>query len=189
MYHPINGLNPPFMLRLDGYPKNAEPNGGDHSYSLLLNWNLKGHEFNIHYASHAWTALYRLGFKSSIPVFHTSGVPVASMRLRTGDIVSVASRLGKADSTVLLQEIVQNVLPNTRPFRGLSPKGADGNGNFTFPIIQPRIFDALANHYDMFMPLCSKPSRSVTVQTRLMNRNSRLREMRNLGLPVMRDRR
>jgi len=150
-------------------------------------WTLKGHGFHGSYLPSAWVALYRLGDQSHHPVIHTSGMAVASWRLRKKDPVSVSLDRGKEKGRARLSRVMEYVLPNMRPFRGISKSTVDEGGNCTFSVAQPRVFPMLAKYYEVFLPLCSKPGLSVTIRTTATTREEGIHRLARRGFPFKED--
>jgi len=182
---PIPAPHTPVPLPILGLPAHSARRGDRPSYRVLLSWSRRHHAFQESYIPYAWSALYLIAGNDTIPTVHTSTQAVASWRLRKGDPVAVTRRLKNHTGIQLIEDIVTHVLPNMRPHRGVSISGADNNGNFTFPIAQPRVFPALHSHYDDYRSLCSKPGLSVTIQTNQPTRFDTLTLMKYLGLPLI----
>jgi large subunit ribosomal protein L5 len=153
--------------------------------TLRVTWSLKGHGFQPSYLPAAWTALYRLGGQDPLPVIHRSSVSVAAWRLRQGDPVSVRLDRQGEKAEDRWKTTLTYVLPNMRPFRGVSRHGVDGAGNCAFPIQQPRVYPSLAKEYERFLALCSKPglSRRVETSPSLNTRAQGRQALSLLGLP------
>ncbi|MCK4305168.1 MAG: 50S ribosomal protein L5 [Candidatus Eisenbacteria sp.] len=65
---------------------------------------------------------------------------IANFKLRTGNPIGVAVTLRGARMYEFLDRMISVAIPRVRDFRGLSPKGLDGRGNYNFGIKEQIIF-------------------------------------------------
>jgi large subunit ribosomal protein L5 len=65
---------------------------------------------------------------------------IANFKLREGMPIGVSVTLRKARMYEFLERLIRIALPRVRDFRGLSPKGFDGRGNYTLGIREHTIF-------------------------------------------------
>jgi large subunit ribosomal protein L5 len=65
---------------------------------------------------------------------------IANFKLREGMPIGVAVTLRQARMYEFLERLIRVALPRVRDFRGLSPKGFDGRGNYTLGIREQTIF-------------------------------------------------
>ncbi len=65
---------------------------------------------------------------------------IANFKLREGMPIGVAVTLRHARMYEFLERLIRVALPRVRDFRGLSPKGFDGRGNYTLGLREQTIF-------------------------------------------------
>jgi large subunit ribosomal protein L5 len=65
---------------------------------------------------------------------------IANFKLREGMPVGVAVTLRHGRMYEFLERLIRIALPRVRDFRGLSPKGFDGRGNYTLGLREQTIF-------------------------------------------------
>jgi len=65
---------------------------------------------------------------------------IANFKLREGMPIGVAVTLRQSRMYEFLERLIRVALPRVRDFRGLSPKGFDGRGNYTLGIREQTIF-------------------------------------------------
>lgn len=65
---------------------------------------------------------------------------VSNFKLRKGMPIGTKVTLRKEKMYEFLDRLISVALPRTRDFRGISPKGFDGRGNFTFGVKEQIIF-------------------------------------------------
>ena len=65
---------------------------------------------------------------------------IANFKLREGMPIGVAVTLRHTRMYEFLERLIRIALPRVRDFRGLSPKGFDGRGNYTLGIREQTIF-------------------------------------------------
>jgi large subunit ribosomal protein L5 len=65
---------------------------------------------------------------------------IANFKLREGMPIGVAVTLRQTRMYEFLERLIRVALPRVRDFRGLSPKGFDGRGNYTLGIREQTIF-------------------------------------------------
>jgi large subunit ribosomal protein L5 len=75
-----------------------------------------------------------------LPVITKSRLNVANFKLRKGMPVGVMVTLRGGRMYDFYDRLVHNVLPRIRDFRGISPKGFDGSGNYNFGIDDITVF-------------------------------------------------
>ena len=74
------------------------------------------------------------------PVVTRAKRSIAQFRLRTGNAIGVMVTLRGERMWDFLDRLVSVALPRVRDFRGVSPKGFDGRGNFTLGLRDQLIF-------------------------------------------------
>lgn len=65
---------------------------------------------------------------------------VAAFKVREGMPVGVMATLRGARMYEFLERLISVAIPRIRDFRGLSPTGFDGHGNFTFGLTEQAVF-------------------------------------------------
>lgn len=105
---------------------------------------------------------------------------IASFKVREGDTVGLQVTLRGARMYDFLDKLVHIVLPRTRDFRGLSPKGIDDMGNFTIGIKEHTIFPEASDEdlKDVF-------GLAVTVVTTAKGKQEAEAFFRHLGFPLV----
>jgi len=74
------------------------------------------------------------------PVVTKSRKSIASFKLREGQAVGCKVTLRGDRMYEFLERLVNAALPRVRDFRGLSPKGFDGNGNYAMGLKEQIVF-------------------------------------------------
>lgn len=74
------------------------------------------------------------------PTVRKARMSIAQFRLRAGMQIGCAVTLRRDRMYEFLDRLINIALPRVRDFRGLSPKGFDGRGNFTMGIRDHLIF-------------------------------------------------
>lgn len=74
------------------------------------------------------------------PVITKAKKSIAGFKVREGMALGVKVTLRKAKMFEFLDRLVNIAMPRIRDFRGISPKGFDGNGNYAFGIKEQLIF-------------------------------------------------
>lgn len=106
---------------------------------------------------------------------------VASFKLRAGMPIGCAVTLRGQRMWEFLDRLITVALPRVRDFRGVSPKGFDGRGNYTLGIRDHLIFPEIDfNKVDRVKGL------NVTVVTTAKNDEQALHLLRGLGMPFAR---
>lgn len=107
---------------------------------------------------------------------------IASFKVREGDTVGLQVTLRGARMYDFLDKLVHIVLPRTRDFRGLSPKGIDDMGNFTIGLREHTIFPEASDEdlKDVF-------GLAVTVVTTAKGKKEAEAFLRHLGFPLVVD--
>ena len=80
------------------------------------------------------------------PMVTKSKKAIATFKLRKGMPIGVMVTLRKDRMYEFLDRLVNVALPRVRDFKGISPKGFDGRGNYTFGIKEQIIFPEI--NYD-----------------------------------------
>jgi len=74
------------------------------------------------------------------PVVRRARKSIANFKLREGMPVGVSVTLRRQRMWEMLERFIHAAVPRIRDFRGLSPKGFDGRGNYTVGIREQIIF-------------------------------------------------
>jgi len=74
------------------------------------------------------------------PVITRAKKPIANFKLRTGLPIGCKVTLRREKMFDFFEKLVNITLPRVRDFRGISGKGFDGRGNYTFGITEHIIF-------------------------------------------------
>ncbi len=74
------------------------------------------------------------------PVVRRAKKSIANFKLRTGNPIGTSVTLRGARMYEFLDRMISVAIPRIRDFRGLSPKGFDGRGNYNFGIKEQIIF-------------------------------------------------
>jgi large subunit ribosomal protein L5 len=74
------------------------------------------------------------------PIVTKAKKSVANFKLREGRAIGVKVTLRGERMWSFLDRLINLALPRTRDFRGISPKGFDGRGNFTLGLREQLIF-------------------------------------------------
>ena len=94
-----------------------------------------------HDAKHLEAALRDLGFiTGQRPLVTRAKKAISNFKIKEHDPVGCKVTLRRARMYEFLDRLVHAALPRIRDFRGLSPKGFDGQGNYTFGIREHTVF-------------------------------------------------
>ena len=74
------------------------------------------------------------------PVVTRARKAIANFKLREGLAIGVAATLRRERMYEFLDRLIHVALPRVRDFRGLSPRGFDGRGNYTMGLREQIIF-------------------------------------------------
>ncbi len=78
------------------------------------------------------------------PMITRARKSIATFKLREGMPIGVAVTLRRDRMYEFLDRLINLALPRVRDFRGVSPKGFDGRGNFTMGIKEQIIFPEIS---------------------------------------------
>lgn len=108
-------------------------------------------------------------------------VSVAGFRLREGVPIGVFTTLRGARMWEFLDRLIGFSLPQVRDFRGLSPKGFDGRGNYNFGVEEQAIFPEIdVDKIDKFRGM------NITIVTTAETDEEGHELIRLLGMPFRR---
>jgi len=103
---------------------------------------------------------------------------IAGFRLREGMPVGVFTTLRGKKMWEFLDRLINFALPQVRDFRGLSPKGFDGRGNFNFGVEEQAIFPEInVDKIDKFRGM------NITIVTTAPTDEQGLELLKCLGMP------
>lgn len=106
---------------------------------------------------------------------------VAAFRLREGVPIGVFTTLRGARMWEFLDRLINFSLPQVRDFRGLSPKGFDGRGNYNFGVEEQAIFPEIdVDKIDKFRGM------NITIVTTAETDEEGHELIRLLGMPFRR---
>jgi len=103
---------------------------------------------------------------------------IAGFRLREGMPIGVFTTLRGEKMWEFLDRLINFALPQVRDFRGLSPKGFDGRGNFNFGVEEQAIFPEInVDKIDKFRGM------NITIVTNAPTDEQGLELLKCLGMP------
>jgi large subunit ribosomal protein L5 len=112
------------------------------------------------------------------PVMTRSRKAIAAFKVRKGNAVGVMVTLRRARMYEFLDRLMNVALPRVRDFKGVSPKGFDGRGNYSLGLREQIIFPEI--NYDKVDKI---KGMTVTIET-TANTNEHARALLNeLGMP------
>jgi large subunit ribosomal protein L5 len=116
------------------------------------------------------------------PVKKGAKQSIATFKTRQGDIVGLQVTLRGQRMIDFLDRLINIALPRTKDFRGISPKGIDGMGNYTLGIKENTIFPESSDEElkDVF-------GLSVTVVTNVSNKLETKSFLTHLGFPFKKE--
>jgi len=112
------------------------------------------------------------------PVVTKSRKSIANFKLRLGQKIGVMVTLRRAHMYEFVDRLISFSLPRVRDFKGVSPKGFDGRGNYTFGIREGIIFPEAG------MEKLDKPKgMNITFTTTARTDEQGRALLRHLGMP------
>ena len=112
------------------------------------------------------------------PVITKAKKSIATFKLREGRAIGVKVTLRHTKMWALLDRLINVALPRTRDFRGISPDGFDGRGNYTLGLREQLIFTEI--EYDKIDKVRGM---EITIVTSAQNDEEGRRLLRLLGMP------
>lgn len=112
------------------------------------------------------------------PVVTRSRQSIAGFKLREGQAVGCKVTLRGKRMYEFLDRLISLALPRVRDFRGLDPKGFDGNGNYSLGLTEQLVFPEL--NPDKFT---SVQGMHVTIVTNSGNDDESRELLRAIGMP------
>ncbi len=116
-----------------------------------------------------------------MPVVSKAKKSIAGFRLREGTPIGVFITLRKDRMWEFLDRLITFSIPQVRDFRGLSPRGFDGRGNYNFGIEEQAIFPEInVDSIDKFRGM------NITIVTTAPTDEEGLELLKYLGMPFIR---
>ena len=112
------------------------------------------------------------------PVITRSKKAIAGFKLRAGLPIGVSVTLRSDRMYEFLDRLMSLALPRVRDFRGISPKGFDGRGNFTLGLREQIIFPEI--NYDKVQKV---KGMNITVVTTAKTDDDARKLLTYLGMP------
>lgn len=112
------------------------------------------------------------------PVVARAKKSIASFKLRKGQAIGAFVTLRGNRMYEFLDRLITLSLPRVRDFRGISPKGFDGRGNYTLGIKEQIIFPEI--NYDKIDKIRGL---GICISTNARNNEEGRELLRSLGLP------
>ncbi len=112
------------------------------------------------------------------PVITRSKKAIAGFKLRAGLPIGIAVTLRRDRAFEFLDRLMSLALPRVRDFRGISPKGFDGRGNFTLGLKEQIIFPEI--NYDKVQKV---KGMNITVVTTAQTDDEAKKLLDYLGMP------
>ena len=112
------------------------------------------------------------------PVVRKARKSIASFKLRQGQAIGAKVTLRAARMWEFIDRLVSLALPRVRDFKGVSPKGFDGRGNFTMGIREQTVFPEI--DYDK---VDAVKGMNISFVTTAMTNEEGRELLRQLGMP------
>lgn len=112
------------------------------------------------------------------PVVTRARKSIATFKLREGMPIGCMVTLRRTKMYEFVERLVHIAMPRVRDFRGISPKGFDGAGNFTMGLKEQIVFPEI--EYDRVDKIRGM---NVTFVTSAKNDDEALALLRHLGMP------
>lgn len=112
------------------------------------------------------------------PITNKAKKSVAGFKIRDGMTVGGSVTLRKAQMYTFLTKLIHIVLPRIRDFRGISPNGFDGRGNYNLGLKEQLMFPEIS--YDEVNQL---QGFDIAICTTAKTDEEALALLRSLGLP------
>jgi large subunit ribosomal protein L5 len=112
------------------------------------------------------------------PVVTKSAKAIAAFKLRGGQKIGAMVTLRRDNMYEFLDRLITFALPRVRDFKGVSPKGFDGRGNFTMGIREGNIFPEIGTD-----KLEKPKGMNITITTTARTDEQGRALLRHLGMP------
>lgn len=112
------------------------------------------------------------------PVITKSKKSIATFKLREGQAVGCKVTLRGDRMYEFLERFINGALPRVRDFRGLSPKGFDGNGNYAMGLKEQLVFPEI--EYDKIDKVRGM---DIIIVTTASNDNEALELLKSFNMP------
>lgn len=112
------------------------------------------------------------------PVVTKSAKAIAAFKLRGGQKIGAMVTLRRDSMFEFLDRLITFALPRVRDFKGVSPKGFDGRGNFTMGIREGNIFPEIGTD-----KLKKPKGMNITITTTARTDEQGRALLRHLGMP------
>jgi large subunit ribosomal protein L5 len=112
------------------------------------------------------------------PVVTKSAKAIAAFKLRGGQKIGAMVTLRRDSMYEFLDRLITFALPRVRDFKGVSPKGFDGRGNFTMGIREGNIFPEIGTD-----KLEKPKGMNITITTTARTDEQGRALLRHLGMP------
>jgi large subunit ribosomal protein L5 len=112
------------------------------------------------------------------PVVTKSAKAIAAFKLRGGQKIGAMVTLRRDSMFEFLDRLITFALPRVRDFKGVSPKGFDGRGNFTMGIREGNIFPEIGTD-----KLDKPKGMNITITTTARTDEQGRALLRHLGMP------
>ena len=112
------------------------------------------------------------------PVVTKAGKSIANFKLREGVPIGVMVTLRRNQMYHFLDKLIAIALPRVRDFKGVSPKGFDGRGNYTLGIREQIMFPEV--NYDKIDKIRGM---NITIVTTARTDEEGLELLRLMGIP------
>jgi len=125
------------------------------------------------------TAVEELGqITGQKPVVTKSTKSIAAFKLRLGQKIGVMVTLRRSHMYEFLDRLINFALPRVRDFKGISPKGFDGRGNYTLGVREGIIFPEAS-----FEKVEKPKGMNITISTTARTDEQGRALLRHLGMP------
>jgi large subunit ribosomal protein L5 len=112
------------------------------------------------------------------PVVTKSAKAIAAFKLRGGQKIGAMVTLRRDSMYEFLDRLITFALPRVRDFKGVSPKGFDGRGNFTMGVREGNIFPEIGTD-----KLDKPKGMNITITTTARTDEQGRALLRHLGMP------
>jgi large subunit ribosomal protein L5 len=112
------------------------------------------------------------------PVVTKSGKAIAAFKLKANQKIGAMVTLRRDSMYEFLDRLISFALPRVRDFKGVSPKGFDGRGNYTLGIREGNIFPEAS-----FERVEKSKGMNITITTNARTDEQSRALLRHLGMP------